>query len=174
MWLPRDERILLIGYFKILSGRDVGRSLLFRKDELQGLVDTDMDPLAIPTYSGATDGPDEETDIQGPLPTSEQIRTSIAQRTRFELANKMLETRGFITVTSSPSNHSFVTVALTLEGYDLGRRYVDTWTRSALWFGEYKDHWAWLILAAVAGGLSSRVLDGIGWIFVSIGNFMFC
>jgi len=48
-------------------------------------------------------------------------------------------------------------INLTLKGLDLSRKYNSWWTRSGLWFAEYKHHWIWLIVSFL-GGIIGGVL----------------
>jgi len=52
-----------------------------------------------------------------------------------------------------------VTVQLSLEGYDLGRKYSSWWTRSGLWFAEYKNHWIWLIVSFLGGIIGGLLIN---------------
>ena len=52
-----------------------------------------------------------------------------------------------------------VLIALTVDGYDLGRKYAGFLTRSGLWFEEYRDHWLWLVIAFFGGVIGTKLLD---------------
>jgi hypothetical protein len=52
-------------------------------------------------------------------------------------------------------------ITLTVDGYDLGRKYAKWFTRSGLWFEEYRNHWLWLIVAFFGGVAGARVLEVI-------------
>jgi hypothetical protein len=52
-----------------------------------------------------------------------------------------------------------VLITLTVEGYDLGRKYARFLTRSGEWFEEYRNHWLWLIVAFFGGAIGAKVLE---------------
>ena len=52
-------------------------------------------------------------------------------------------------------------VELTLEGWDLGRKYSHWVTRTGLWWAEYKGHWIWSIVAAAITFLIGWLVGGL-------------
>jgi len=111
MWLPKDERKLLVHYYMELSG--VESRTRFYISALEKL-------------------------LKGPNP-----------RERAKMASKILERRNLI-----PFFHNHgdaLTVQLSLEGYDLGRKYSSWFAHSGLLVAEYRHHWIWLIGSFVAG-----------------------
>ena len=50
-------------------------------------------------------------------------------------------------------------ISPTLAGYDLGRKYNSWWSKSGLWFAEYKNHWIWLIVSYIAGIISMLLVN---------------
>jgi len=50
-------------------------------------------------------------------------------------------------------------INLTLNGLDLGRKYRSWWTRSGLWFAEYKNHWFWLIVSFLGGIMGALIVN---------------
>ncbi len=61
---------------------------------------------------------------------------------------------------SLPENTNInLRITLTIEGYDLGKKYNSWWTRTGLWFAEYKDHWFWLIISFLGGIIGALVVN---------------
>ena len=63
------------------------------------------------------------------------------KRIRIKRASKTLEKRDLLVFLNFQGDA--VTVQLSLQGFDLGRKYTHWFDRSGLWFAEYKDHWIW-------------------------------
>ncbi len=85
------------------------------------------------------------------------------KRNRVKIASKILNRRNLLAFYNDQDDA--VTVQLSLEGYDLGRKYSFWWTLSGLWFTEYKNHWIWIIVSFL-GGIIGGLL--INWL--SIGD----
>jgi len=85
------------------------------------------------------------------------------KRNRVKIASRMLLQRNLLAFFND--QRDAVTVQLTLDGNDLGRKYSSWWTRSGLWFAEYKNHWIWFIVSFL-GGIIGGLL--INWL--SIGD----
>jgi len=120
-WLPRDERRLLAYYFtKLKRPKDFE---IFR------------DPMELMKVLGY-----------------HLKRTTEAQNSPFLLrvidANDNLKDRGLAKIQQEPTGMD-VTVSLTLEGWDLGRKYNHWFTMTGLWWAEYKSHWIWSIVTAI-------------------------
>ncbi len=76
---------------------------------------------------------------------------------RVEIADLDLKERGYIRVNFENTEFS---VALTLKGCDLGRKYDSSfWIWSGLWFKEYKDHWIWLIVCFLGGIVGALLVN---------------
>ncbi len=62
---------------------------------------------------------------------------------------------------SSPEDEFTENMCLefTLKGYDLGRKYDSWWSRTGLWYSEYKGHWMWLIVAFLGGIISTLIVN---------------
>lgn len=73
-------------------------------------------------------------------------------------ANQRLEERGLIKLRR---NHpgTMMGITLKIEGYDLGRKYSSWWTRSGLWFEEYKHHWIWIIVSFLVGIIGGLLIN---------------
>ncbi len=146
-WLPKDERRLLAGYYRTLG--DVGKEEAYREGTLAQLL------------RGERTVPDYEHDRETPEHDNEKLKAAITQlirgRRQVEATNRRLCARSLLDLTRHESVKDVVVVSLTLDGYDLGRRYAGWLTWSHLWFREYKDHWLWL-LAGVIGGMVGTLL----------------
>ena len=73
------------------------------------------------------------------------------------IASETLDRRKLIIL--MPRQGDDITLELTLEGYDLGRKYSSWWTRSGLWFAEYKHHWIWLIVSFLGGIIGGLLIN---------------
>ena len=78
-------------------------------------------------------------------------------RNRAKIASRILEQRNMMAFYHD--HDDAVKVQLSLEGYDLGRKYSSWWTRSGLWFAEYKDHWIWLIVSFLGGLIGGFLIN---------------
>ncbi len=52
-----------------------------------------------------------------------------------------------------------VTLRLTLEGHDLASKYDHWFSRTGLWFAEYKDHWIWLLSGFLGGIIGALIVE---------------
>jgi hypothetical protein len=123
MWLPKDERKLLALYFRVI-GKPDERVTFSNSDE-----DSDKFEKTL-GWKGGQEG-----------------SRSYVQRVRH--AEEMLEKRGLLDVLEREIWEK--TVSLSVQGYDLGRKYSPWWIRTGLWFAEYKHHWFWLIVSFLSG-----------------------
>ena len=121
MWLPKDERKVLVYYYKELHESGV------------------------------------ETRGQVFLSKLEKCLSKNNKRNRVKIASKMLKQRDLLDFFND--QNEAVTVQLNLEGYDLGRKYSSWWTRSGLWFAEYKNHWIWLIISFLGGVIGGLLIN---------------
>ena len=156
MWLPRDERKLLGYYYRKIN--KVDSEQVFEIKELIRAL-----------------GKEEQS---GPKKTKREI--ILAAYNILENVNDLLTQRGLITsenlnpttvnglqtlpktseALSWPENTNVnVSIALTIKGYDLGRKYSSWWTGSGLWFAEYKNHWFWLIVSFLGGIIGALIVN---------------
>jgi hypothetical protein len=157
VWLPTDERRLLAGYFTHIG--EVGETKAYKVRELRKLL-ARTPPAKLWEYDDNDSPPDNDTGENN----QDFIKRYFAETKRFELANKHLAERKLITLSKHESEDVQI-VGLTIEGYDLGRKYANIWTRSGEWFQEYQSHWLWLILATVGGGVVAKLID---WLFAML------
>ena len=141
MWLPKDERKLLQGYYSTIC--EVCRQHRFSSEDLLGLIKSTasvhLPPAGEPQYV-------------------EKFKAWLYDSNRIKVANKNLKERGFI-ASSDNLDSSPITISLTITGYDLGRKYNSWWSSSGLWFAEYKDHWFWLILSFLGGIIGALIVN---------------
>jgi hypothetical protein len=72
------------------------------------------------------------------------------KRIRIKRVSKTLEKRDLLAFLNFQGDA--VTVQLSLQGYDLGRKYNSLWSWSNLWYTEYvKNHWIWNIISFIIG-----------------------
>ena len=156
MWLPTDERRLLAGYFTHIG--EVGKTKSYKTRELRKLLARTC-PRKLWEYCDNDSPPDSSYETSES--DADLVKRYFAETKRLELANKHLDERKLITLSKHESDEVY-SITLTIEGYDLGRKYASFWTRSGEWFQEYQSHWFWLILGAIGGVLISK---GIDWLF---------
>src|SRR5260370_1621831 len=154
MWITQDERRLLRGYYRLIG--DIQAEEAFRVDGL-GLILTFWGyRKEIPKYE---DPPAPETPISEHEALKRAIRLVIQNRNRVKKANSLLVARNLIKFTPHDSDENVVIISLTLDGYDLGRKYSGWLERSGLWFKEYRNHWLWLLFAMIGGGVIGKLLE---------------
>jgi hypothetical protein len=144
MWLPKDERKLLQGFYITIGKVDVQHE--FSLDNLMGFIESNasdrLPPIDDPQYA-------------------KRYKAWLKDRNRIITATKALEERKLIKVSHDndifartyieAGPHPRLTASLTITGYDLGRKYSSWFTRTGLWFAEYKHHWIWVIGSFVSG-----------------------
>jgi len=155
MWLSKDERRLLSYYYRQINKVDTGQKFemgelikTLVKKEKSGLQKTKRE-IILQTYS-----------------TLENVNTLLRQRGLIEWANLDPESiRAAYSFDHPDSQELFedtkvnLFITLTIKGYDLGRQYSCWFTRSGLWFAEYKHHWILLIMAFVGGIAATKIAD---------------
>ncbi len=176
MWLPRDERHVLLAYYANifdLEDRNVERYLKqakwFHSSDWTYVLKL---PLWIPmlspwlvqkrakrikTYGERVESPSKEDILseQGPM----IIKATIQSRKRLEITNTHLQDRQLVSITPHKSATGVAGVLLTLEGYDLARRYSHWFARTGLWFQEHRDHWIWLVVSFIGGVLGTLAVQ---------------
>lgn len=157
MWITQDERRLLRGYYELLG--DIGTEEAFRLDGLGLLLTFWGYRKQIPKYE---DAPLQENPVADHEAMKCAIRLVIQNRNRVKKANSLLVTGNLIKLTRRDSDESVLIISLTLDGYDLGRKYAGWLENSGLWFNEYRNHWLWLFLAIVGGGVIAKLVELIG------------
>ena len=149
MWLPKDERRLLLYYYRGINKVN-GEESLDLKELVQSLFCKNIKELQLHEKEK------RDKDIE------EQVKDYIDEKNRVAAANEALKRRGLIEQIIH-SGGKVRRITLNLEGYDLGRKYSSWWDSSGLWFADYREHWIWLIVSffgGVLGGLSINLLSG--------------
>jgi len=168
MWLPKDERRLLQGYY--LKIGQVQRELTIpamrdwisiMKSRPRCMKQTIEQLEQRPTNSIPNNTEGNNDDL-GQL--KKDIKQVIEDDTRIITANKALRERGLIIYSQGDIEQQLaasatIRIALTISGYDLGRKYNSLLERSHLWFVEYKDNWIWLILSFLGGVMGALLVN---------------
>lgn len=166
MWLPKDERRLLAGYYNVIGG--LGRRNVYRIGALRPLLRCYQSRSKVPEYGDAAEpAHDHGTSQKG---MKEWVNKHFDETNRIELANKHLHERGLIVLELHENEHDVVLISLTVDGYDVGRKYAGFLTRSGLWFEEYRNHWLWLIIAFFGGAIGVKLVDVLGRWVGSVGQ----
>lgn len=134
MWLRKDERRLLAGYFhnRHMPGTGEEAERWYSVNDLRPLL---RNP---------------KTKIPESHDVDPQLDYNLLETNRIKLANNHLADRKLITLKPHETQDS-VGIELTTAGDDLGRRYSHWFTWSDELFQEYRDHWLWLIFTFVCG-----------------------
>jgi len=172
MWLPRDERHVLLAYYTNIfdsNDRNVARYLetakWFRSDDwMDVLRSPQWMPMVSPVLErkqarrinahGAGVSPSG-----GDTVSKQRIRATIQLQRRLGIANTHLKNRQLVEITPHESETGVAGVLLTLEGYDLARRYSHWFERTGLWFREYRDHWISMVVSFIGGVLGALAVQ---------------
>lgn len=139
MWLPKDERKLLQGYYVTIG--EVGEQHEFPLENLMGFIKSSASVHLTPA-----DDPQH----------AKKYNAWLKDWSRVITANKALEERRLIT--GSHDNDIFIRTykevgpnprlifSLTITGYDLGKKYSSQYNTILLWCNEYK---IWVILSTI-------------------------
>jgi len=154
MWLPKDERRLLSYYY-----RRINTAGIKRKFEIRELIN------ALKKNPFGTPKTEREIMIET-FDILENLNNLLSQRKLITWEPFDSGAIGHARLLDHPDSQQFFEntqvyflVTLTLEGYDLGRKYNSWLTRSGLWFAEYKDHWFWLILSFLGGIIGALIVN---------------
>ena len=177
MWLPKDERHLLLAYYVNIfniDDRNVCRYLDKPKwfemsDWFVILEKPNWIPVLTPwlikhaackikAYGDGADKPNNKEDKSMELVRKETKRL-IRLEKRLKISNAGLERREFIKVQEHEHCGEVAGISLIIKGYDLGRLYSSWWTRSGLWFTEYKNHWIWIIISFLGGVIGALLIN---------------
>ena len=160
MWLTKDERRLLSGYFTQI-GR-IGTERVYCITDLCDLLKFRGHRKKIAEYGDPETPSDNSGDVES---MKIEIASYASCDKRIRRGNELLAERGLITVTQHQHERNVVVIGLTLRGFDLGRRYSSFLESSGLCFQEYKNHWIWLIVAFFGGTLGVKLIDFIALLF---------
>ena len=164
MWLPIDERNLLVGYYVNICNRDdrnvqkIDEDKWFSINEwttifawfyrtpILGCILVKHAARKINGYGDKENKSDNKKDDLDFEHMKKKIKKEISNQKRFGFANSSLEKRKLIGIKKHESEEDVVGISLTLEGYDLGKKYSGWWDRTGQWFVEYRNHWIWKIV----------------------------
>lgn len=135
MWIPKDERRLLVGYYRSIHA--VGSEREYGTSEFAEF-------LYCQTNSGVL---------------AKDIEQAADVLVRCQKANKVLSERGLI-ICTTPHSSPDVRVSLTVEGYDLGWRYSHRLGWINVFLQEYR--WIGLIIAAIGGAV---IVKAVEWLW---------
>jgi len=152
MWLPKDERRLLAGYYTQIG--EINTEKVYRLRHLARLLSFRGYRLHVPEY-GDSESSSENVDDLG---SNRAVKKYIDDCNRINKANSLLAGRRLAMVTPHQED-GIVIIALTVEGYDLGRRFSNIFDSSGLCFQEYRNHWIWLIVSFFGGAICVKLLD---------------
>ena len=155
MWLPKDERKLLSYYY-----REINKVETEQRFEIRDLIKA----LGKKEQSGQSKTKSEI--ILNTYNTLENVNNLLRQRDLITWENldpKRIKA-AYLFNNPTPQVHSGNTkvnlrITLTIKGYDLGRKYSSWWSRSGLWFAEYKNHWFWLIVSFLGGIMGALIVN---------------
>ena len=91
------------------------------------------------------------------LSGSEKCLSGKDKRNRVKIASKTLKQRDLLDFLNDQKDA--MTVQLSLQGYDLGRKYSSWWIRTGLWFEEYKNHWIWVVVSFLGGVVGALLIN---------------
>jgi hypothetical protein len=175
MWLPKEERKLLVIYYvgiteglkrvdstvtaekwysmsdliAVLKAKNVRKAA----KELRGDYHKSVERMYDEPDEAETSNRHSESEDHVTVADMEQWLKAKAE---IDTVNATLRERKLINL-STHTRTSDVGVSLTMEGYDLGMKYSKWPTKVSLWVGEYP--WIWLIIAGVIGAVILKVVD---------------
>ncbi len=168
MWLPRQERHLLMAYEVCIPGLTQGETLFSLKElawfatyscwiPLWGARQVRRHAKDLRAARDADHGPAAPGVATNPGSAGDAMKKWLAGKDAVEVANKMLQDRRLVNVRERGTD--FYGVTMVLEGRDLGRKYNSWFDCGGLWFREYKDHWVWLIVSFLGGVLGALIVQ---------------
>jgi len=160
MWLPKDERRLIEGYYVNIG--KVGEQKWFEMKSWTGVLESDC----VKQFADQVkEYGDDDSSTENPCSSSAERKRAISSYIdclkRIDIANAALEKRNLIGVQKHETEPDVAGITLTIDGYDLGRKYANWFTWSGLWFEEYRNHWISLIVG-ILGGVLDRFLGRPG------------
>ena len=139
MWIPKDERRLLAGVYRLIG--EPGTRKAYRDDSLGRLLDSPRSWRKVRQYGHEADGDDDSCSMKHMERYKRKVQRLIRLQKRVTRALKALESRNLIRFSPHENVGSVVIVELTVEGLDMGRRYATFLECSGQWFREYRHHW---------------------------------
>jgi hypothetical protein len=161
MWLPKDERRILAGYYQLLG--EVNHERVYRIDDLLPLLESQPNIKAMTEYGQPRLHSISSPDLDDLQQLKLNTRQHIAKKIRFDRANRLLHARKMISLKSHENEMEVILVGLTIRGFDLARRYHSWFESSGLWFQAHRNHWIWLAFS-FAGGIAASLLSN--WLLI--------
>lgn len=169
MWLPREERHLLMVY-EVCIPKLGEEGVTFALGELSWFATyTSRLPLwrawkiAERAKQLKKTRRDESGEFSPRVPAKpgsgeKDCMAWLAGKEAVESANKMLTARDLIELRENGTG--IYAVTLKLEGRDLARKYNSWWDRTGLWYNDrIRHHWIWLIISFAIGALGTLVVQ---------------
>lgn len=139
MWLSKDERKVLFKYYDYLQNTQEYRRFesLSRRVYIstRNLIVRD---LVHEIKEGGTEHVESLTAL---------------------LAMEPIKLHTFLASSENDIECNGLTLCLTIQGYDLASKYDHWFSRTGLWFAEYKDHWIWLLCAFIGGIIGALIVE---------------
>lgn len=178
MWLPKEERYLLIVY-TVFDPNFNASALTFQIEDLKWvfakyighgdvvnraseLKQKENKPKS-KNNNGKNKkvGGNEKSFIVGNNNNNKEFvkkyMSWLRAKSTIESVNNRLRERGLIEFHECGTG--FYSVKLKLAGWDLGDKYSSWWSRNVLWFREYKDHWIWIIVSFLGGIVGALLIN---------------
>jgi hypothetical protein len=178
MWLPREERYLLMVY-TIFDPSCEQLATAFQIEDLKWVFGKHMRPgnvvkRASELREKKRNQDHRNNDVESPQIGGnrksvmagnshdngngvEHYMSWLKAKATIESVNNRLKERGLIEPRECGTGSYEVKLKLT--GWDLGDKYNSWWSRNVLWFREYKDHWIWLIVSFWGGIIGALLVN---------------
>jgi len=185
MWLPKEERYLLMFYTAYDPNFDQS-TMTFEIEDLKRVLSKNVRPSQFVKLAselrerergaGRKDNDVENTQAGGDKKTVmtethdnvngvKRYMSWLRAKVTIESVNNRLKERGLIE--SRECGTGFYQVEMNLTGWDLGNKYSSGWSRNVLWFREYKDHWIWLIVSFFGGVIGALLINWVSSLFTN-------
>ena len=138
MWLPKDERIVLMKYYRSLQTTQECKRYKYLSERVYNATCNLLDRGLI--YNIEEHGPDHNMFLATYMCCKEK------------------NLLGFLTNSKEDVAKGDITLRLTLDGLDLALKYQNWFTRTGIWWNEHKGHWIWILLGFVATSIVSFLL----------------
>ena len=177
MWLQKDERHLLMGYYvnmctiSVTDVQEIEKPKWFQMSDWISIFEIpNWLRFRLPSLEGYFDQGNSETpNEEGGYSVEHQekkIKEFIKNDRRLRVANAALEKRNLIKIHKHEDTKLNVEgISLTIDGYDLGMKYSNWLKRSGLWFAEYRNHWIWLIVSFFGGVIGAVLVNWFSKLF---------
>ena len=162
MWLPKDERKLLLAYFLKIGEPD--REGWYEEDVLVKTLKLKKNKKSISMLrdyfknglekESTNQSVSNENDISL---SKKEIKDYINYRNIAQTANGRLSKRKLIIIKPHSFKDDVVGISLTIKGWDLAQKYSSWFGTTGEWWKENKGHWVWVLLSIIVSFV-------IGWL----------